>query len=58
MEIGDVWSFVYMEILQTSSTDPHTIAACLQFNLFFSLIFEMGIIAFMFTIVVALISRS
>lgn len=55
---GGDWPLIWMSVLAYSGSDPATIAAVEAFNGYFSLTMEFGIMAYMFTIVAALISRS
>lgn len=56
--IGGSWPLIWMEVLQTTSTDPTTVAAVEAFNGYFSLTIEFGMIAYLFTLVVSILSRS
>lgn len=56
--IGDVWPLIWMDIMVYSGTDPDTIAAVTNFNAFFSIVFQMGVIAFIFTLICTTLARS
>lgn len=56
--IGDEWPLIQMVVLIYSGSDPDTIAAVSSFNNYFSLTFQFGVLAFLFTLVVTLIARS
>lgn len=47
-----------MEPLLYSGSDPNTIAAVASFNAYFSITFEFGVMAFMYTMIVTLMARS
>jgi hypothetical protein len=50
--------FVWCEILTYSGTDTDTIAAVYSFNMYFSLVFELGVVASIFTLLCTLLARS
>lgn len=56
--IGGPIPFVYMELLTYSGTDAEYQAAVYAFNMYFSLVFEWGLVAFLFTLLCSLLSRS
>lgn len=56
--IGDNWPLIYMAIMQYSGSDPVTQASVESFNWYFSVTFEFGVIAWLFTVVVTLLARS
>lgn len=56
--IGDTWPIWDLVVLTTTSTDPDTIAAVDAFNWYFSVTFEMGLVAFLFTLVCLVLARS
>jgi hypothetical protein len=53
-QIGLIW----MAPLVYAGADPETISAVESFNAFFSLTFEFGILAFIWTVIVTLLARS
>jgi len=56
--IGDDWPLISMYVMAYSGSDPETIAAVESFNNYFSLTFEFGVIAFIWTQIIVIISRS
>jgi len=60
MEFGFVGSIplIEMTVLTYSGTDPNTLAAVASFNSYFSLTFEFGVLAFMFTMITSILARS
>jgi len=55
--LGNI-DLIWMEVLFYSGADPETISAVESFNAFFSLTFEFGMLAFMWTLITSLLARS
>jgi hypothetical protein len=58
LSLGGEWLLWNMEPLLYSGTDPDTIAAVDAFNAYFSITFEFGVMAFMYIMIVTIMSRS
>jgi hypothetical protein len=58
MGIGDNWPIWDLIVMTYNGTDPTQAALIDTFNWYFSITFEMGCIAFLFTLVCVALARS
>lgn len=58
MQIGDDWAIWNLTPMVYTGSDPSTAALVDTFNWYFSVTFEMGCIAFIFTLVCVTLARS